>query len=59
MSNKNLINLDINTENTVVLDRNGCKIILFFTKKNNLMIEDNILNMLVDCFENRMKIQTC
>mgnify|MGYP004685293321 FL=1 len=59
MSNKNLINLDINTKNTVVLDRNGCKIILFFTKKNNPMIEDNILNMLVDCFENRMKFQTC
>lgn len=59
MSNKNLINLDINTKNTVVLDRNGCKIILFFTKKNNPMIEDNILNMLVDCFENRVKLKTC
>lgn len=59
MSNKNLINLDINTENTVVLDRNGCKIILYFTKKNNPTVEENILNMLVDCFENRVKLKTC
>ena len=59
MQEKALKQNNIDEKHFVNLIKNGCNITLYFTTKANKNIEDVVLNLLVDCFENRVKLKTC
>ena len=50
---------NIDEKHFVNLIKNDCNITLYFTTQANKNIEDVVLNLLVDCFENRVKLKTC
>lgn len=59
MQEKVLKQNNIDEKHFVNLIKNDCNITLYFTTQANKNIEDVVLNLLVDCFENRVKLKTC
>ena len=56
--NENYINKNnIDSEHIIESVINDCKVTIYFSKNKNLQIERNVLENLLDTFENRMKAQ--
>ncbi|MCL3788670.1 hypothetical protein E2N93_11910 [Ruminococcus bromii] len=56
--NENYINENnIDSEHRIESVINDCKVTIYFSKNRNLQVERNVLENLLDTFENRMKAQ--
>lgn len=54
--NENYINENkIDSEHKIESVINDCKVTIYFSKNRNLQVESNVLDNLLDTFENRMK----
>ena len=54
--NENYINENnIDSEHRIESVINDCKVTIYFSKNRNLQVERNVLENLLDTFENRMK----
>ena len=48
---------NIDSEHRIESVINDCKVTIYFSKNKNLQVERNVLENLLDTFENRMKTQ--
>ena len=48
---------NIDSEHRIESVINDCKVTIYFSKNRNLQVERNVLENLLDTFENRMKSQ--
>lgn len=56
--NENYINENnIDSEHRIESVINDCKVTIYFSKSRNLQVERNVLENLLDTFENRMESQ--
>ncbi|WP_294909846.1 hypothetical protein [uncultured Ruminococcus sp.] len=56
--NENYINENnIDLKHKIESIANDCKVTIYFSKNKNIQVERNVLENLLDTFENRMKAQ--
>ncbi len=57
MNDNHLTSNVIDSEHKIESVINDCKVIIYFSKSRNNQVERNVLENLLDTFENRMKAQ--
>ncbi|MBQ5562189.1 MAG: hypothetical protein IIT39_02255 [Clostridia bacterium] len=57
MDREHMAENDIDPENVIRTDRNGCLVTVYFAKKRNVQKETIVLESLLDTFEKRIQAQ--
>ena len=57
MDREHMAENDIDPENVIWTDRNGCLVTVYFAKKRNVQKETIVLESLLDTFEKRIQAQ--
>ena len=57
MNENNINENSIDSEHRMESVINDCKVTIYFSKSRNLQVERNVLENLLDTFENRMKAE--